>query len=68
MMGDLDDYIKGNAIPIRSSKSFYQLGKRYIIRDDKARRIVQTKTGKKYFGSFKDYTEFAAAELKKVLK
>ena len=69
MIRDLEDYfITGNAVPIRSDKSFYQLGKKHIIRDPKARRIVQKQTGKRYFGSFKEFTAFTSREMSKILK
>lgn len=68
MIRDLEDYLSGNAVPIRSDKSFYQLGKKYIIRDAKARRILQKQTGKRYFESFKDFTAFTSKEMRRILE
>lgn len=68
MIKDFQNIISGNDVPMRSCKEFYLLGKKHIVRDKKARRLLQKETGKKYFGSYKDFTKYAAKQLQKDLE
>lgn len=65
MIGDALNIMKGKEMPIRSSMSFYGLGKEHIIKDKKARKVLEKKTGRLYFENFRDFTDFAYKKLMK---
>lgn len=65
MIDDVFNVMRGRDIPVRVCPRFHALAKKQVIGDKKARRKLKRETGKEYFASIREFSEYAAKELEK---